>query len=404
MDFLDILVGILGILIGYGLGSINPSYFLGKLKGIDIREEGTGNAGTSNLTLVLGFHYGLLAACYDTLKGIAAIFIALGIGADFVFAHISGMAAVVGHIFPFYMHFRGGQGIATATGLMLLYMFTQYFITLEFFYFMLFLGSIYAIFYLASRKSSKKSMPMVFPLPVYGYMIYLHYPDNPYNIFSWIILAFLISFGIYTAITLKLFKIENENFKSSWWRVAIRPVTLLFLLFYFVYSRTVALTLIGIVSLCFIGLDLFRFLHKQTNVLLTEKTKAIFRKGEEKKFSSMTIFIISTFIIILLFEIEIAITALVFLTFGDMFAKIFGLAFGQHKFFDKSVEGTLAYFGTIVICGYFIYTLVDINLAILIAGGVAATFSEALPLGMNDNFTVPMISGSVMSAFMLFGF
>ncbi|MFX1531431.1 MAG: glycerol-3-phosphate acyltransferase, partial [Promethearchaeota archaeon] len=335
MIFLDIIVGVLSILIGYLLGSVNPGYLFGRLKGIDIREEGSGNAGTSNVRIVLGFKYSVPTGIYDTLKGIIAVFIAYTMGANIVVAQLSGYAAIIGHIFPFYLQFRGGQGIATATGLMLLYMFTQYFVNIEFIFLILFLAAIYIIFYLASR--TKKSMPMVFTLPVYGYMIYLHYPDNPYNIYCWIILAFLISFGVYSIFALKLFKIDDENFKSSWWRVAIRPVTLLFLLFYFVFSRTVALFLIGIVSLCFIGLDLFRFLHKQTNVLLTERTKAIFRKGEEKKFSSMTIFLISTFIIILLFEIEIAITALVFLTFGDMFAKIFGLAFGQHKFFDKSI-------------------------------------------------------------------
>lgn len=401
MDLFDILIGILGILFGYVLGTVNPSYFLGRLKGIDIRKEGTGNAGTSNLTLVLGFHYGLIAAFYDALKGIIAIFIALAMGANTAFAHLSGVAAIVGHIFPFYMNFRGGQGIATASGLMLFYMFTQYWFGFEFFYIIVFLGCIYGIFYMASRV--KKSMPMVFPLPVYGYTIYLLYPDNPYNIYSWIILTFLFGFGIYIIISLKLFKIEDERFKSSWWRVAIRPVALLFLLFYFVYSRTVALILIGIVSLCFISLDLFRVLHKQTNVLLTEKIKVIFRKDEEKKFSSMTIFLISTFIIVLLFEIEIAITALVFLTFGDMFSKIFGLAFGRHKYFNKSLEGTLAYIGIVVISIYVLYTMLDMNLFILVVGGVAATLSETLPLGINDNFTVPIISGSVMTL-MAFGF
>ncbi len=118
----------------------------------------------------------------------------------------------------------------------------------------------------------------------------------------------------------------------------------------------------------------------------------------------MTIFLISTFICILLFEIEIAITALVFLIFGDIFSKIFGLAFGRHKLFDKSIEGTLAYIGTVLICGYFIYNIVDITLFVLIAGGIAATFSEFLPSGMNDNFTVPIISGSVMTTLILFGF
>lgn len=402
MHLSEIFIGILSLLIGYLLGSFNPSYFLGRLKGIDIRDEGTGNAGTSNLTLVLGFHYGLLAAFYDALKGIVAIFIALSMGTNFIFAHLSGLAVIIGHIFPFYIHFRGGQGIATASGLMLFYMFTQYWFGFEFFYFILFLGSIYGIFYLASRV--KKSMPMVFLLPVYGYIIYLHYPDNPYNIFSWLILIFLITFGLHIIITQKVFKIDDESFKAHWWRVAIRPVALLFLLFYFIYSRTVALILIGIVSLCFITLDVFRFLHKKTNILLTEKTNVIFRKGEEKKFSSMTIFLISTFIVILLFEIEIAITSLVFLTFGDMFSKIFGLAFGRHKYLDKSIEGTLAYIGIIIISIYFIYTMLEINLFILITGGIVATFSEAFPLGMNDNFTVPIISGSAMTALIAFGF
>ncbi|MFX0043307.1 MAG: glycerol-3-phosphate acyltransferase [Candidatus Hodarchaeota archaeon] len=402
MNAIEILIGLLSILIGYLLGTINPGYFFGRLKGIDIREEGTGNAGTSNVRIVLGIKYAMLTAFYDTFKGIIAIFIALAIGANFVFAQVSGYAAIIGHILPFYMQFRGGQGIATATGIMLLYFFTQYFITIEFFFVFCYSAAIYVIFYSASRV--KKSMPMIFVMPIYGYAIYLHYPNNPYNIFCWIILFFLLLFGIYSVIRLKIFNIEDEGFKSHWWRVAIRPVSLLFLLFYFVFSETVGLILIGIVSLCFIGLDLSRFLSHQTQELLTVKIKAIFRKGEEGKFSSMTIFLISTFISLLVFKpIYIAITAIVFLVFGDIFSKIFGLAYGRHKLFDKSIEGTLAYLGTVLICGYFIYNLIDIPLVILIAGGIAATITEFLPLGMNDNFTVPIISGAVMSSLILFG-
>ena len=402
MNPVEFIISFLSILIGYLLGTINPGYLFGKLKGFDIREKGTGNAGTSNVYFVLGLKYAVLTALYDALKGIIAIFLALAMGVNYIIAHICGFAAIVGHILPFYLNFRGGQGIATATGIMLFYLFTQYLVTLGFFYLFWFCAAIYLIFYLASRV--KKSMPMIFAFPVYGYAIYLHYPDNPYNIFCWTILAFLISFGIYSIFKLKLMNIEDESFKSHWWRVAIRPVALLFLLFYFAFSKTVALYLIGIVSLCFIGLDISRFLSRQAQDILTVKIKSIFKKGEEKKFSSMTIFLISTFIIILLFEIEIAIIALVFLTFGDIFSKIFGLAYGRHKLFDKSFEGTLAYAGIVIICGYVLYSIVDISLFILIAGGIAATFSEFLPLGMNDNFTVPIISGSVMTTLMLFGF
>ncbi|MFX1316905.1 MAG: glycerol-3-phosphate acyltransferase [Promethearchaeota archaeon] len=402
MILIDFIIGFLSIMIGYLLGTVNPGYIFGRLKGIDIRKEGTGNAGTSNVRIVLGFKYSVPTGIYDTLKGIIAIFLAHTLGADIVIAQLSGYAAILGHIFPFYLQFQGGQGIATASGIMLLFLFSQYLVNIEFFYIICFLSIIYLIFYLASR--TKKSMPMIFILPVYGYAIYLHYPSNPYNVYCWIILAFLFSFGIYSVITLKLFNIEDESFKSHWWRVAIRPASLLFLLFYFVYSKTVALFLIGIVSLCFIALDISRFLSKQAQEILMVKVKSIFRKGEEKKFSSMTIFLISTFIVILLFEIEIAITVLTFLIFGDIFSKIFGLAYGQHKIFDKSIEGTLAYIGVVIICGYFVYNIVDIPLFILVTGGIAATFSEFLPLGMNDNFTVPIISGSVMATLMLFGF
>ncbi|MFX1297498.1 MAG: glycerol-3-phosphate acyltransferase [Promethearchaeota archaeon] len=297
MNPIELFIGILGILIGYLLGAINPGYFFGRLKGIDIREEGTGNAGTSNVRIVLGVKYAAFTAFYDTFKGIIAIFLAILIGANTIFAQISGYAAIIGHIFPFYIQFRGGQGIATASGIMLLYLFTQYLVTIEFIFIICYLAAIYVIFYLASRV--KKSMPMIFTLPVYGFAIFLHYPNNPYNIFCWIILAFLFSFGIYSVITLKMFKIEDEGFKSHWWRVAIRPVALLFLLFYFIFSETVALFLIGVVSLCFIALDISRFLSTQAQELLTVKIKSIFKKSEKSKFSSMTIFIISTFISIL---------------------------------------------------------------------------------------------------------
>jgi glycerol-3-phosphate acyltransferase PlsY len=162
------------------------------------------------------------------------------------------------------------------------------------------------------------------------------------------------------------------------------------------------LIVIGIVGLCFIALDIFRFLHKQTNVLLTEKTKAIFRKGEEKKFSTMTLFLISTFIIVLFFDFEIAVTSLIFLVFGDMFGKIFGLAYGRHKIFEKTLEGTLAFYGSVIIFGYMLYTAFDVPFLIILSGGIAAPLIELLPIGINDNFTVPIISGAVMTATKIF--
>lgn len=164
----------------------------------------------------------------------------------------------------------------------------------------------------------------------------------------------------------------------------------------------VALTIIGCVCLVFIFLDIIRFIHKGTNELLTVRIKSLFKKDESKKFSSMTIFLVAVFITILLFEMEIAFAALTFLIFGDIFSKIFGLSFGRHKIFKKTVEGTLAYIGCALICGYIIYTVLEIPLILLILGGITAALTEVLSLRINDNFSVPIISGAVMTAIKFF--
>ncbi|MHA1823369.1 MAG: hypothetical protein ACTSXM_05865, partial [Promethearchaeota archaeon] len=95
--------------------------------------------------------------------------------------------------------------------------------------------------------------------------------------------------------------------------------------------------------------------------------------------------------------------ATIFLIFGDIFRKIFGLGFGHRKLLDKTVEGTLAYVGCVCLCGYLLYTLLGISPVILIFGGIAAPITELLSIEMNDNFTVPIISGAVMYAAMLAG-
>jgi glycerol-3-phosphate acyltransferase PlsY len=402
LNFFDIIIGILSILIGYFLGGILPAFIFGKLKGIDIREEGTKNAGTSNAFKVLGLTYAIPTALFDTFKGLLAMLIAFILKADHIFIQISGLAAIAGHIFPYYLRFRGGQGQATATGILLYYLVYYFTVSLtqfvQFFTVILLLIVLLIIFIYISKAGSL--MPVVL-FPLLGYSVFYIYPTSGFNLFFVIILVHIGTIGMIKVITEKKLVITDERFLSSWWRVAIRPVSLLFLIFYFIDVQ-LGLSLIGIVSLCFIALDIFRFLHKRTNVLLTEKTTAIFRKGEEKKFSTMTIFLISTFIIVLIFEFEIAITSLIFLVFGDMYGKIFGLAYGRIKIFEKTFEGTLAFYGSVIIFGYILYTAFNVPLLILISGGIAAPLIELLPIGINDNFTVPIISGAVMTATKIF--
>ncbi|MHA2325544.1 MAG: glycerol-3-phosphate acyltransferase, partial [Promethearchaeota archaeon] len=317
MDLFEILIGILSIAIGYFLGGILPAFIFGKLKGIDIREEGTKNAGTSNAFKVLGLAYAIPTALFDTLKGLLAVLVAYSLGANFIFMQISGLAAIYGHVFPYYLKFKGGQGNATATGLLLYYLVNYLTVSLvqffAFFFVIFLLIILVALFSYISKSGSL--LPMVL-FPLLGYSVFYIFPTSGFNLFFAIVLVHIATIGLYKVITEKKLVITDEAFLSSWWRVAIRPFALLFLIFY-IMDVQLGLIVIGIVGLCFIALDIFRFLHKQTNVLLTEKTKAIFRKGEEKKFSTMTLFLISTFIIVLFFDFEIAVTSLIFLVFGD---------------------------------------------------------------------------------------
>lgn len=111
---------IIAVLIGYALGCIQSAYFLSKIVGkMDIREQGSGNAGASNITAIMGWKYGFLVGLVDVLKGLFAVLIVKWIYPNSPdLAYLSGIMAIIGHIFPFYMKFRGGKGVATLVGMM----------------------------------------------------------------------------------------------------------------------------------------------------------------------------------------------------------------------------------------------------------------------------------------------
>ena len=401
MEPFSIFINILVIFLGYFIGSINPAYIFGRMKNLDIREEGDGVAGTVNAFKSLGMKYAIPTGTFDFFKGILGIYLSSLIGADFVFAQLSGLAAIMGHVFPFYIKFRGGQGMATTSGIMLAYLLNYILTSFEMLFFIFtYLIFVLAIFIYVTRTGI---IVAIIALGLIGYAAILYYPGNSYNLFFLIVVGYDVLVSLYDTIKGKVIKIEDENFNTHWWRVATRPFAFLFIFFYMIFTQMVALLIIGIVAIAFISLDITRFLNKQTNELLTVKIKSVFRKGEEKKFSSMTIFLVATFISILLFEKNIAITALTFLIFGDIFSKIFGLAYGKHKIFQKTLEGTLAYLGCTLICGFVLYNILEIPLLVLLIGIIAAPLVELFSFQLNDNFTVSLISGSVMTVVKVFG-
>lgn len=113
---------IICILIGYIFGLFQTSYLYGRLKHIDIRNYGSGNAGTTNALRTLGKKAGIITFAGDILKPVAAMFICYLIFRESypqsvnLLSLYAGAGAVLGHVFPAYLGFRGGKGIATLGG------------------------------------------------------------------------------------------------------------------------------------------------------------------------------------------------------------------------------------------------------------------------------------------------
>ncbi len=118
---------IICIIIGYICGNFQTAFFYGKLKGIDIREHGSGNAGTTNTLRVLGRKAGAIVFVGDILKCAAAIEIVkllFGAGqADIIYilTLYAALGTILGHNYPFWLGFKGGKGMACTAGLAIFY-------------------------------------------------------------------------------------------------------------------------------------------------------------------------------------------------------------------------------------------------------------------------------------------
>jgi dolichol kinase len=162
------------------------------------------------------------------------------------------------------------------------------------------------------------------------------------------------------------------------------------------------LTLIGIPALLFISVDVIRLASPKVNIFIFQNLLAFFREKEKHTFSSATLFLISCFLTILLFAKSIATMAIIFLIFGDIFAKFTGLEHGKIKIFTKTLRGSLAYFATCLIAGYIWSHFAPLTAMLIMLGSLAAALTELLPIGVSDNLMVPLVSASVITIAKMF--
>ena len=170
--------------------------------------------------------------------------------------------------------------------------------------------------------------------------------------------------------------------------------------YYFFRERDpIAIIILLLLTAIYFFLELLRLTNKRAQRYFLTHFSSLLRTHEKQKITGTGYYLLSGLLSVSLFKKELAIACLSFLVLGDMFAAIIGTRFGHNKIIaGKSLEGSLACFIVCLVIGLFIAWLFPnyLNLKIIAIGAFVATIVELLPLGLDDNLTIPLISGLVM--------
>jgi acyl phosphate:glycerol-3-phosphate acyltransferase len=107
------------VIFSYLLGSVPSGLIIGKLSGLDVRKAGSGNIGATNVARLLGKTGGLLTLVGDTAKGFIPVLVVQQMGFSHPVTALVGVAAFLGHLYPIFLKFKGGKGVATSFGVLL---------------------------------------------------------------------------------------------------------------------------------------------------------------------------------------------------------------------------------------------------------------------------------------------
>ncbi len=198
-----VLTGIGLVVLGYVVGSVSPSVFLGKLvKGVDVRQHGSGNAGTTNAFRVLGMRLGIAVLLADLLKGVIPVLVArlvlTGQDSAALVTVFVALACIAGHNYSIFLRGRGGKGVATGAGAALAMMPIP----------MAFVIAFWIILLLTTRIVSVASIASTIVFPVTAVVL-----DQP---LPYIIVCCLMSLVVLWA--------HRSNFKRLWRRKESRVV------------------------------------------------------------------------------------------------------------------------------------------------------------------------------------
>jgi glycerol-3-phosphate acyltransferase PlsY len=167
---------------------------------------------------------------------------------------------------------------------------------------------------------------------------------------------------------------------------------------YFVLNRDRALLFYAGFFLLVLTLDLMRLNIPSLNRIILTKFSSFIRANEEHRLTGTGPYVLGIGLTLFLYRMDIAAAAICFLAFGDVAATTIGERYGRTKIGNKSLEGSLAFVAAAVSAGLLL-PLVGLAVApgIILIGALVAAGAELMPLPINDNLVIPLVSGGVMS-------
>ncbi|MCM8795297.1 MAG: hypothetical protein NC928_01185 [Candidatus Omnitrophica bacterium] len=179
------------------------------------------------------------------------------------------------------------------------------------------------------------------------------------------------------------------------WRLS----ALIFPLTYYFANKTTTFFMCLVILAIFLSLELRRHLDFEFNRNFFQRFDFLLKEKEKQGLLTTTWFVFGVFLCVIFFTKQIAITAILFLIFGDMAANFFGLKFGKRKILNqRTLEGSLANFIVCLIIGIILkFTSLALPTQTIISGALAASLAEYLPLPIDDNFTLGLFSGIIMT-------
>ncbi len=369
---------------GYALGSVQLGPFL-------LRSAGPDRAGGASALRSRGIRVKAAAsALVDIAKGAAAAPLLLPIlgRTTGLLVVLPAFCVVLGHRFPVFFRFRGGSGAEPTLGILLFgYSYGVYALLFDW------TSAVAAVlvFCALTLALGRVEVPAAVASAFLFFYVLLAAPPVLETVATASASALLFGLSADRIVRGGLTALPRGS-DAHRWRIAARPFALLFVVIDAVWSRRIALFVIGSVALVFIVTDLVRMIAKA-------EFRAVFKRKERDRFSSMTLFLVAAFLTFLLFPGAIPYMALTFITVGDFFGKVVGIRYGRRRLYrSKTLEGSLAFFAGSLSAAYLVAVVFSAPVGYVFLGSAVATIVELFSAHIDDNFTVSIVSGGFLAA------